>query len=315
MQFSDPNADNYGGNPYNYGGNPSMAGGIRRRRPVSQRNRGCMGCLTTVFILALLGALIGFIFNISVVWGGTTIQVATAPTLIIKNETYNNSVVNKSIVHIHANESNNQIHISPIHLLNIPVGLQELYQISSDRRTVIYDIGSSLPGTTDITVPAQTNLIVYTNSTTFEIEGITGRMLLETNSGELVVKNCHLTSSSLINSNTGMITVTATQLSGTVTIGNNTADIAFQGSLEPNGVYSFANNGGDIKLTLPQNSAMHIDATTNSHGTITSNIPQAQAQPLYSGFALHVDEGATPRAQLSLYNNNGSIIINEQGGN
>lgn len=315
MQFSDPNAGNYGANPYGNVAGPFTPGMQRQRWQRSGRRGGCnIGCLSTILVLALLGALIGFLFNIVVVWGGTTIQVAASPTLIIQNQSYNNSLVNQSIVHIHAGEANDQIHISPIHLLNIPFGLQELYRISGDRRTVIYDIGANLPGTMDITVPTHTNLIIDTNSTTFEIEGITGRMFLSANNGELIVKGCHLTNSSVLSGNSGMITVTDSQLSSSVTIENNTAAISFQGSLEPGGLYQFASNGKPIVLTLPQNAGLHIDATTLNNGTITSNIPEAKAQSLYSGFELHIDSGSAPRASLSLYNNGGPITINEQGG-
>jgi hypothetical protein len=312
MQFSDPNADIYGGSPFGYAGNTGMPYmGQQRRRG---RLRGCIGCLAALLILALIGALIGAVWNISIVWGPTVIQVGAHPTLIVESQGYDESVINPIIIHIHAGGSDGQIAIKTTRPLNIPFGFPEAYQESSDHLTVIYDVDPTATGTFDITVPAQTDLKVDTNSAVLQIEGVTGQMVLTTNSGTLTLNNCHVSGPSLLRSNSGAINAIQDQLSGSVALDDNSAAVTFQGSLDPLGVYRFTNNGKPISVTVPQGTTMHIDATTLNNGTITSNIPQVTAQSLDSGFDLHTDVGATPRALLSLYNNGGSITINEQGG-
>lgn len=308
MQFSNPNAGPFSdGSPYDspYGGAgpmPSM-GGQRTRR----RGRGCLGCLGSLVLLVVLFALISYGFGLTFHWGPTTIQVGSNPTLVVE------SVSNPhSQLFIHAGPTNGQIVIQPVRPLNFPFGLAERYWETNDQQTVIYDLGINASGTFDITVPAQTNLKVDTNNAALLVDGITGQMHLETNSGNLIVKNSTLLGPSLIRSNGGDLQATRDHLHGSVTFDNNSAGITFQGSLDPAGNYHFTCNGNPITLTLPQNTAVQVNASTNG-GSINSTIPGARAQQSGSGFALQASLGTAPRAQLTLYNNGGSITLNEQG--
>jgi hypothetical protein len=266
-----------------------------------------------LLVVVLVGALISFVWRVSLVWGPTVIQVSGHPTLIVESQGANQSVINPSAIHIHAGGSKGEISIRPSRPLNLPFGFPEVYQESSDQKTVIYDVDPTASGVFDITVPAETNLKIDTNGFALEVEGVTGQMVLMSNSGTLTLKNCHVSGPSLIRNNTGEIKATEDRLSGSVAFDNNTAGITFQGSLEPNGSYRFTNNEGPITLTLPQSIAVHIDATTNS-GSISSTFPGTTIQKLNNGFELHADIGSIPRALLSLYNNGGSIMLNKQEG-
>jgi hypothetical protein len=303
MQFSDPNANLFGdGAPYNspYG---NSGRGLRRRR-----GRGCLGCLASIVIILAISALISYGFGLAIHVGPTTIQVGTNPTLVIE------SVSNPhSQIYVHAGASNGQISIQPVRVLNLPFGLAESYQETSDHQTVIYDLGTDTSGTFDITVPAQTNLKINANDAAILVHGITGQMHLETNDGVLIVKNSTIVGPSLLRSNSGEVQVTQDHLSGSVTVDNNSAGITFQSTLDPAGTYRFTNNSGQITLTLPQSAAAQINAQTNS-GSINNAIPGAKVQKLASGFALQASIGASPRAQLTLYSNDGTITVNEQGG-
>ena len=135
-------------------------------------------------------------------------------------------------------------------------------------------------------------------------------MLFRSNSGTLIVKNSTLIGPSLLRSNSGEIQATQDHLNGSVTLDNNSAGITFQGTLDPAGSYRFTDNGNPIILTLPQNTSVQINAST-INGSISSNIPGVKAQTATSGFTLQAGLGTTPRAQLTLYNNAGSITINE----
>jgi len=238
--------------------------------------------------------------------GPTVIQVGSNPTLVV--ESYSNP---HTQIHIHAGANNGQITIQPPSQFNL--GGAENYQETKDHQTVIYDLDYNISGTYDITVPAHTNLKVNANEANAIVEGITGQTHLETLDGTLIVKNDTLTGPSLLRSNSGEIQATGDNLSGNVTVDNNQAGITFQGVLDPTGNYHFSGISGSIVLTLPQNSALQINASTIK-GSINSNIPGARAQTSTVGFTLQASLGGTPRAQLTLYNNGGNITVNEQGG-
>ena len=116
-----------------------------------------------------------------------------------------------------------------------PFGFPEVYQESGDHQMVIYnyDSASNATGTFDIAVPSQTNLKVDTNSWSVQVEGITGQMILTSNSGNLTLKNCHLLNPSLVKSMSGQTQITQDQFSALVTLDDTSAAIAFQGALAP----------------------------------------------------------------------------------
>jgi hypothetical protein len=301
MQFSDPGADFFGNGGMPYMGNVQMGG-----RPVNRRRRGCLGCLTPLVIIIIVFVVLDAGFGLSFHWGPTTIPVGASPTLILE------SVANAhATIYIHAGGDNGQIVIQPVRPLNIPFGLAENYQESSDHQTVIYDLGINTGGLYNITVPARINLKVDTGNTALLVDGITGQMHLETNSGSLTVKNSTIVGPSLLRSNSGIIQATGDHLNGSVVLANNKGDTTFQGTLDPTGNYSFSANDGSITLTLPQNTAAQIGATTINGGTIHSNIPGVKAQSTGNGFTLQASLGSGQRAPLTLSTNSGDITINE----
>jgi hypothetical protein len=187
----------------------------------------------------IVGALISTIFGLSLTGGPTVIQVASHPTLIVESEGHTDSVINRPVIHIHAGQDG-QIVIQPHRPLGIPFGFPEVYQESGDHQTVIYnyDLASNATGTFDIAVPSQTNLKVDTNSWSVQVEGITGQMILTSNTGNLTLKNCHLLNPSLVKSISGQTQITQDQFSALVTLGDTSAAIAFQGALAPRKTYN-----------------------------------------------------------------------------
>lgn len=310
MQSSDPNANPYGyGSPYDSPyGNADMQ--YLRGGQVPRRGRrwGCLGLgsLTLIVLAVIIFVLLRPGSNGLIHTGPTVIQVGSNPTLVV--ESYSNP---HTQIHIHAGANNGQITIQPPNQFNL--GGAENYQETKDHQTVIYDLDYNISGTFDITVPAHTNLKVNANEANTIVDGITGQMHLETLDGTLIVKNDTLLGPSLLRSNSGEIQATGDHLSGNVTVDNNQAGITFQGVLDPAGNYHFSGISGSIVLTLPQNSALQINASTIK-GSINSNIPGARAQTSTVGFTLQASLGGTPRAQLTLYNTGGNITVNEQGG-
>jgi hypothetical protein len=264
--------------------------------------------LWPLLVVLLLLALVGFGWNITINWGPTIVRVRPSSTLVVE------SVSNlRSVIHIHAGQTPGQIVLRPVRPLDWPFGAPEIYQETSDQRTVIYDLSTDVAGTFDITVPAQTNLKVDTNRASLLVEGVTGQMTLNVLSGTLTVRNSTILGPSLLRENSGELHALQDQLRGTVALDTTGAGITFQGSLAPAGSYHFTGNGSSINLALGSQTSAHIDATTNA-GSIASNLVGASVQATDIGFALHMDIGAPPRAQLSLYNNGGSITVNEQEG-
>lgn len=307
MQYFDPNTGQFG-NDSSYGnaGLPNMWGYAGRQQLRNRRRRGCLGCIGSLVVIVILFAILNFGFGLALHWGPTTIQVGTNPTLIVE------SVANEhATVYIHAGGNNSQIVIQPVRPLNLPFGLPENYQETSDHQTVIYDLGINTGGTYDITVPAHTNLKIDTNNTAILVVGITGTMHLETNSGSLTVKNSTIAGPALLRSNSGAVQTTQDQFNGTIDIDDNQGDITFQGTLDSSGNYTFTNNGGAITLTLAQNTAVQTTATTTNGGAINSNISGVKAQSTSDGLTLQANLGTAPRATLTLSDNGGDITINE----
>lgn len=303
MQYSDPNAGLFGdGSLY---GNAGLPYGWQRRGRV--RRRGCLGCLLSLLVIVLLLAILSFALNIKLTGGPTIIQVSSRPTLLVESEANPHATI-----HIHAGGPDGQIAIQPARQF-LPFGLPEHYQETSNHQIAIYELDPNVSGTFDITVPKQIDLKLDANNATVIVEGITGHMTLGTNNASLTVKNCHILGASLLRSNSGEIQAIQDQLSGSVTFDNNSAGITFRGTLDSAGTYRFTSNGGPIALTLPRDAAVHVDASTNN-GSISSRFPGVVAQQENAGFALHADLGTAPRAQLTLYNNGGSITVDAQGG-
>lgn len=279
---------------------------LRRR---TNRARGPVGCLLwSVLIVLLFLALVGFGWNITITWGPTVVKVGPNPTLLV--ESASNL---RSLIHIHAGQTPGQIVFHPVRPFDWPLGAPEIYQETGDQRSVIYDVSTDVAGTFDIGVPARTNLKVDTNRASLLVEGITGQMTLNVISGTLTVRNSTILGPSLLQENSGELHVLQDQLRGAVALDTTAAGLTFQGSLAPAGTYHITGNGSPINLTLEPLTSVHIDATTNA-GSIASNLAGARIQTTDIGFALHMDIGAPPRAQLSIDNNGGSITINGPGG-
>src|SRR5258707_15352999 len=96
----------------------------------------------------------------------------------------------------------------------------------------------------DLMVPADTNLKSDTNSKNNEVDGVTGQMVLTSNSGSITVTNSTLSASFLLANNSGAINATQDTLSGPVTFSNNEGPITFNGSIDSSGVYQFQSNSG-----------------------------------------------------------------------
>lgn len=306
MSFTNPYTDPPGsftvpmvpGNPY-----------FRRR---STRRRGPrLGCLITLVVLAALLFISYTTFAHSwPIFGPTTITVSAHPTLIINSQRYEK--IDLPTIHIHTGTDANKIILQVISPGNITLPWNfgiDGFQQNSDSSIIIID-GDPVGGRTlDVTVPADTDLKLHTNSANINVTGVTGQMTLTANDGSITLTHCNVNGTSLLNDNTGAINVTQSALNGQITLSNNTGHITFIGSIGSPGTYDIENNDGSIDATLGQSASFHVNVTTNS-GSITTDYPGIHLQ----NKEIHADVGTSPHALLSLNTNSGTITLHKQQG-
>lgn len=142
-----------------------------------------------------------------------------------------------------------------------------------------------------VTVPNNASLELKTNTGGLDVNGVSGRMSVRSNTGSVEVRNGVLNSGSMLNSNTGSIT--------------------FNGSINKTGSYQFMTNTGSVNVTLPASSAFHLDASTDT-GSITSDFPGVYVQhPNFTGAVVHSDVGSSPQATITMTTNTGSINLHQ----
>jgi len=294
----------YSSGPYSYMGQAQY----RRRGSCLRR------LLIFVVVVALLGAGAAFIARNTILAGPTTIAVSAHPTLVIDSHANNGSTFthDATSIHIQAANTGNKIILQAMNPygISLPLSIPVPYDRSSDGSTIIIDVDSLQSSRVDITVPAALDLKLYTNSKNIEVDGVSGQVVLSSNSGTITVTHSTLSGSSLLVNNSGAINATQDNLSGPVTFNNNGGSITFNGSIDSNGTYQFQSNSGTIDVTLPRNTSFHLDATANSanNASITSDFPGLPVKKA----AIHADVGSPPRALVTLYNNGGSIKLHAQ---
>ena len=168
---------------------------------------------------------------------------------------------------------------------NIAQTDSDTIQVSTDSSPSSSDIS------VDVTVPANANLVIQIDTGDVTVEGVSGQMSLTDTNGRIELHKVALTGNSTIHSDND--------------------DITFQGSLDPNGTYQFSSIGGSVDLTLPSNSAFHVDATANN-GSISSDFPSIQQSSHGNGSQAQGSVGNGPQATVTIKTDSGSISINGQ---
>lgn len=128
----------------------------------------------------------------------------------------------------------------------------------------------------DVTANTITGPITLTAASgSIRMQQINGQVNATTFSGDVIANNVSLSGNSLLQTQNG--------------------SVRFSGSLNPRGTYKMQTTSGDVDLTLPGNAAFTLDASTGS-----GNVENAFGDTTI---------GTTPRAQLSLHTQNGSIAV------
>ncbi len=143
----------------------------------------------------------------------------------------------------------------------------------------------------NVTLPANADLQLHTDTGTIDVSGVNGAMSLTTDTGSINANQDTLKGQSILKSNTGSIT--------------------FVGSIDANGNYQFLTDTGSVDVTLPGSSSFHVDATTDT-GSINSDFPEVNVQHHdVVGSDAHGDVGSTSSTMVTLKTNTGSINLHK----
>jgi Putative adhesin len=292
----------------------------RRRR--YQSSGCCLGWFITFIILGFVAFILTItipavdilhLFHVPITGTGanTIFKVNSYPTLIIDSGVSSSSTFenqDKAPIHIQAVATDQKITLNAGNVATDPNdgGNTDviLYSQTQDGSITTLQVRSGYIGNINISVPAQTNLKISTLDSSVMVTGVTGQIVLQSNSGPLTVQNSTLIAGSILNDNSGAIQVEQSTLDGPVTLDNNSGPVTFNGRLNARGNYRLIDNSGNIDVTLSSEDAFHLDAVVNS-GTISAEFPGITG----TSTAVHGDVGGSGRAQLSLNDNNGSIKI------
>jgi hypothetical protein len=259
--------------------------------------------LAVVLLFMLLGGGILSLFSIfgnSVVGFGNTavatrnFTVSANPTLVLNNDT--------GSIHVRVANSVNQVTIQATKHSNFGSNLNDVnvsYTQNTEGNTINVNVirqnGFNLFTSTsvdfDITVPNTAELQLKTNTGSIDVTGVSGQMVLTSNTGSITAIG------GTVSGNTGLIT--------------NTGSITFNGSINQTGNYRFETNTGSVNVTMPGGSAFHVNASTDT-GSINTNFPGVTVQHQGMGANVSGDVGSSPQATVSLRTNTGSINLNQR---
>lgn len=215
-------------------------------------------------------------------------EVAANPTLILTNET--------GSIHVHAGPSDHEVFIQASRHSGFR-GSPENIRVSYTQNTEANTITVSAEGqshffdwgkvTFEVTVPRTATLQLKTDTGSIEVSGVSGEMVLFCTSGSIDVRD------GTVGGQTQLIT--------------NTGSVTFDGAIERSGSYRFETTSGSVHVTLPSESAFHVEASTMT-GALHTTFPGVTVQH-FIGHQASGDVGTAPQAMISLRTVTGSIKL------
>lgn len=273
--------------------NTDPGANIQRSRP-----RGLwFWIVIALVILAVIGAGVDAVFatfqNTTTETHTYSVSTNTPPTLVINDDT--------GSVTIQRGNTNSQVTIAAIkHLRAFGIGALPTVRYSQSGSTLtasahtndtFFGFGSNNVDF-EVTIPAAANLHIHTGTGSVNVSGISGTMLLT--------------------SDTGSIDAAQVSLSGHSVLMTGTGSINFLGSLDFTGLYQFSTGTGLINITLPAYSAFHLNATTRT-GSFNNDFSSLNVQPTNTiGSEALGNVGVSPAASVVLKTNTGSIVLHKK---
>lgn len=281
---------------------PLWAGQPGRYYPPTQNKPGRWPWIVLTFFLLFLLMIGGALFLFGAI-GYTgfsssstetrNFTVTANPTFVLNNDT--------GSIHVRASSSDNVITIQATKHGSFWGNQNDIrvsYAQNTEANTVTVNVDrlnnsitffTSASVDFDVTIPATAALQLKTNTGSIDVSGVSGEMVLT--------------------SNTGSIGVNGGTVSGTTDLTTNTGSVTFNGAIDRSGTYHFGTNTGSVNVTLPGESAFHVDASTDT-GSINTNFSGVSVQHnQVVGANAYGDVGSSPRATLSLRTNTGSINL------
>jgi Toastrack DUF4097 len=252
--------------------------------------------LVLLFLLITGGAFF-LVSSLGYNFGGSVTEtqhfsVSANPTLIVNNDT--------GTIQVRAGGSGNEVSIQATRHNGLWGNINDIhvnYAQDTGSNTVMVNVNrqtdtsffNSSSVDFAITVPGTAVLQLKTNTGNVDVNGVSGQMVLT--------------------SNTGSVQASGGTLSGNSSLITNTGSITFNGSIGESGTYQFQTNTGSVNVTLPGGSVFHVDASTDT-GSINTTFPGVTVQHhQFVGADAHSDVGNTPQATITLRTNTGTINL------
>ena len=284
------------------GAYPPWQTGYRPPRKSLGRNPWFWIGLSLLLVLLLAGGVTALVVALGSNLGGYTGHIATTHTYTVSDQP--RLVINNDIGNLQVRASSAARTISIQETKYIGVGTDQndlVIGYSQDTanntvtvnvtRTSTFNLFNAPRADFDVTVPATSDLSLKTNTGTIDVSGISGQLVLSSNTGSVRASSGTLSGSSMLTSNTGLVT--------------------FNGSIAASGSYTFQTNTGTVNVSLPGETAFRVDATTDT-GSISTNFPGLTVDhPNPMGAQVHGSVGTSPTAILLLKTNTGSITLNQ----
>ncbi|WP_126551331.1 DUF4097 family beta strand repeat-containing protein [Dictyobacter kobayashii] len=137
---------------------------------------------------------------------------------------------------------------------------------------------------------------VHTESGDITARNINGQMSMDAGSGSIHITNVQGQLQALTRS--GDVIVRSGALQGQTTLKTDSGSVRFDGSMDGRGSYKMATNSGDVDVTLPDNAAFQLRASTGS-GTIHNEFGGNQV-------------GSAPQAQITVNIGSGSVNVDKK---
>ncbi len=286
--------------PYTGPAPQQMQGGNFRQRQYSRRGRGPWFWIILAFIIISLASGGFRSFNGPNFNGPNFDRSSYAErSLVGKPITY--TVIGQPNIVINDPNGSVQVNVDPSNNVTLqavggnnffgnPNDIQQ--DFSRQGNTITASVPDSQSGSFDlqVTVPPGSDLNITTNSGDISVTGVDGKMTLTTTSGNITASNDVMSGSSILTTDSG--------------------GINFDGDVSKGGTYQLKTNRGDVDLLVSNNSAFHIEASTNS-GSI--DIPGVT--PSSSGTKASGDVGTSSQIQgtgVNITTDSGNITVNQR---
>lgn len=162
---------------------------------------------------------------------------------------------------------------------------------SGDGSTLNVNVNANSSDAVDVTiyVPQDITLNLQTQDGDISVSNVTGQMTLKSSDGDIELDGDTLQQHSSIQTDSG--------------------DIDFTGAIDPQGIYQFTSNSGDITVGLDGGTPYHLHAITQSGDFNGNGAASSFSSGNGNGINQQGDVGNNPQASLTLQTQSGDIDL------